>query len=118
MAAAVAALLGTAAVRVEGAETPRVVLVLYEGGAFDDPALTPTHHLAELPLNHLGLVLRYHDIRQPLPSLSSLGDVRGVLTWFQSEGVFADPVRYGQWAQSVVAAGKRFVVIGSRGDLA
>jgi hypothetical protein len=109
------ALLAAAAARVEAADVPRVVLVLYEGAAFDDPALTPVHRLAELPLNHLGLVLRYHDIRQPLPAPSSLGGVRGVLTWFQSEGVFAEPARYGQWAQAVVAAGKRFVVIGPAG---
>ncbi len=108
-------LTGVVAVAARAAETPRVVLALYEGGSFDDPALTPTHRLAELPLNHLGLVVRYHDVRQPLPSPSSLGDVRGVLTWFQSEAVFSDPARYSQWAQAVVAAGKRFVVLGPAG---
>jgi polysaccharide biosynthesis protein PelA len=109
------ALLMTAAPCLAAGEVPRVVLALYEGDEFDDPAMTPTHRLAELPLNHLGLVLRYHDVRQPLPPVSSLGDVRGVLTWFQSEEVFADPVRYGRWAQAVVAAGKRLVVLGSAG---
>jgi hypothetical protein len=111
----VASVCGTGASRLEGADVPRVILALYEGQDFDDPAMTPTHRLAELPLNHLGLVVRYHDIRQPLPSLSSLGDVRGVLTWFQSEDVWSDPVRYSQWAQAVIASGRRFVVLGSSG---
>jgi hypothetical protein len=113
--AVVLLLWGALAAVARAAEVPRGVLVLYEGGAFDDPALTPTHRLAELPLNHLGLVVRYHDVRQPLPAPSSLGDVRGVLTWFQSEAVFPDPARYAQWAQAVVAAGKRFVVLGPAG---
>ena len=71
--AVVLLLWGALAAVARAAEVPRGVLVLYEGGAFDDPALTPTHRLAELPLNHLGLVVRYHDVRQPLPAPSSLG---------------------------------------------
>ena len=93
----------------------RVVLALYEGGQFADLMMTPTHRLAELPLNHLGLVVRYHDIQQPLPGLAALGDVRGVLTWFQQEGVFSDPAKYGQWVQAVIASGRRVVVLGSPG---
>jgi len=96
-------------------DVPRVILALYEGGRFDDVRATPTHRLAELPLNHQGLVVRYHDIRQPLPALATLADVRGVLTWFQEEEVFSEPSHYAKWAQAVIDSGRRFAVFGSSG---
>ncbi|OSM04923.1 hypothetical protein MAIT1_03032 [Magnetofaba australis IT-1] len=43
------------------------------------------HHMAETPLNHLGLVVRHLDVRKPLPPMKELGDVRGLLYWTYSD---------------------------------
>lgn len=95
------------------APIPRVVLALYDGSS-TQLRFSSIHQFAEMPLNHLGLVVRYHDINAPLPPVAELGDVRGVLTFFR--GVYMpDPEAYLAWAESVVRAGKRFVVIGSFG---
>ena len=101
---------GRAAERVE----PREVLALYHGGAVEDVYFTAIHRAAEMPLNHLGLVLRYHDMRDPLPPVSDLGQVRGVLTWFRSNAI-DDPEAYLDWAAAVLDAGKRFVIMGNIG---
>ncbi len=67
-----------------------------------------------MPLNHLGLVVRYVDVSLGLPSISQLDDVRGVLTWWQSDSM-ADPLAYLSWAEAVIDAGKRFVILGDPG---
>ena len=95
------------------APVPRVILALYDGAA-TKVRFSSIHQFAEMPLNHLGLYVRYHDIHKPLPPLSEMGDVRGVLTFFRGLQV-PDPEGYADWAESVIRAGKRFVVIGSFG---
>jgi len=67
-----------------------------------------------MPLNHLGLKVRYQDIHRPLPDLTTLADVRGVLTWFEDDQN-PDPEALVQWAEKAVAAGVRWVVLGDLG---
>lgn len=95
---------------VEGA-LPRTILALYDSRYMKDTALVPIHQVAEMPLNHLGLIVRYHDVNKPLPSVEQLTDVRGVLTWFQSDAM-ADPRGFLKWAGAMLDAGKRFLVVG------
>jgi hypothetical protein len=97
-----------------GKRIPRTVLALYDGKEDARIALGPIHRLVEMPLNHLGLVVTYRDIQRGLPSLNELNDVRGVLTWFQSDEM-ADPIGFLSWAESVVDSGKRFVILGNFG---
>ncbi len=93
---------------------PRTILAVYDGHIHKDPRDTRIHRLLEMPLNHLGLVVRYQDINGGLPDAGTLPDVRGVLTWFIS-GSMAHPEEYLAWAESVIDSGKRFVVIGDLG---
>lgn len=100
---------GTAAAA-EPAPLPRVVLALYDsrqGSARDSIA----HRMAEMPLNHLGLVVRYHDVRAPLPNPAGLGDVRGVLCWLE-DGAPPRPEDWLPWADRMAAAGKKLVMMG------
>lgn len=90
---------------------PRTILALYDGRYERETRYLPIHQIAEMPLNHLGLVVRYHDINAPLPRLEGMTDVRGVLTWFRSDAM-ADPIRFLTWADGAIDAGKRFVVVG------
>lgn len=89
---------------------PRVVLALYDarhGSVRDSVA----HRLAEMPLNHLGLVVRYHDINAPLPKPEALNDVRGVLCWLEDSHP-PKPDVWLKWADRMVSAGKKLVMMG------
>lgn len=90
-----------------------MVLALYDGADEAGPRSTVIHALAEMPLNHLGVV-RYHDITRGLPALDSLADVRGVLTWFGDESM-PDPRTYLQWVDAISRRGTPVAVIGSIG---
>lgn len=95
---------------------PRTVIAIYDGKEFALPQQSTLHRFAEMPLNHLGLTLEYHDIRKGLPNLAERTDVRGVLTWFRSDDPTVDPLGYIHWVETeVLARGKKFVVLGVSG---
>jgi hypothetical protein len=90
---------------------PRTILALYDSTYEREVADSPIHQIVEMPLNHLGLVVRYYDINQGLPRAHDMQDVRGVLTWFQSNAM-VDPLGYLAWANSLIDSGTKFVIIG------
>ncbi len=92
----------------------RTILALYDGERYPDVRATLIHRLAEMPLNHLGLKVRYHDIHAPLPAAASLDDVRGVLTWFEDDKT-ANPEALVNWAETVVERGIRWVIVDDLG---
>src|SRR5690606_39213011 len=53
----------------------RTVLALYDSAYEETPAHTMFHQNAEMPLNHLGYIVRYHDMRQGLPDEAALDGV-------------------------------------------
>lgn len=98
---------------------PRTVLAIYDGTQATSPRTTPLHALLDMPLGHLGLVVRYHDIRRGLPPPEATAAVRGVVTWFAAESL-PDPRAYLAWLEGLAAgnAGGRhtpLVVIGALG---
>jgi hypothetical protein len=99
-----------------GTVTPesRVVLALYDSVEAKSPRSTIIHAMAEMPLNHLGLVVRYHDIRSGLPTSQSLAGVRGVLTWF-GDDIMPNPRAYLRWVEGLSRRGIPIAVIGSMG---
>ncbi|MGB0683620.1 MAG: polysaccharide deacetylase family protein [Magnetovibrionaceae bacterium] len=100
--------------RTNGA-VPRVILGLFDSTEETSGIRgTRLHRLAEMPLNHLGLTIRYHDVNEPLPLDQSLDDVRGVLTWFATDSL-VDPIAYLDWAEQMRNRGLRFVVLGDPG---
>lgn len=92
----------------------RTILALYDSRDGRDIKYTWIHRFAEMPLNHLGLRVRYHDINEPLPDISTLPDVRGVLAWLEDDKM-RDPSGYIEWAKTVLEDGRRFVVMGNTG---
>ena len=46
----------------------REILALYDGAQESEADYTRIHRFAEMPLNHLGFILRFHDIRTKLLS--------------------------------------------------
>jgi uncharacterized protein (TIGR01370 family) len=99
------------------AEDPRVIIALYDSKSTPKIKSSLLHRFAEMPLNHLGMVLEYHDILQGYPDIKDRPDVRGVISWYRNniENTMPNPLGYMQWANDVITAGKKFVILGHPG---
>ncbi len=95
------------------APVERRVLAIYDSAAEPTPSATLIHRRAEMPLNHLGFIVDYHDIRQPLPAIGPATGYAAVLTWFTYE--LPDPALYLEWAGEVAEAGVPLIIIGGIG---
>ena len=103
--------------RAQPAPVKREILALYDGAQEgDDADLTRIHRFAEMPLNHLGFILRFHNIRTSLPQPNEMERYRGVLTWFA--GPVADSKAYLAWASQVSRMNVRYVILGDVGAAA
>jgi hypothetical protein len=91
----------------------REILALYDGAQEADPDSTRIHRLAEMPLNHLGFILRFHDIRDKLPRPDEIERYRGVLTWFAGSVSRGDA--YIAWASRVSGMDVHYVILGDIG---
>lgn len=94
---------------------PRRVLVLYSGE--EAPALTYTnpHRYLQMPLNHMGYVVDYVDVRQPLPKQVLADRYAGVVMWLSG---FAPASRHkdiSQWLQQRIQQGMPIAIIGDWG---
>lgn len=113
MAMAVPSLLCVPAHAVGANPVKRTILALYDGAREERPASTRLHRFAELPLNHLGFVLQYHDVRDGLPQPRELLAYRGLLTWFA--GPVRDSHAFLAWASRLAELDIRYVVLGDLG---
>lgn len=93
----------------------RTIIGLYETSATRDWREHVMHQMAEMPLNHLGLLLEPHDVNDGLPDLAGRTDVRGVLTWF--DGAVDDPTAYAGWLRSTLGRGLPITIFGDLGFL-
>jgi hypothetical protein len=100
----------TSAPRAEDTVVPRTVIGLYDG-AQDRWSNSFLHQMAEMPLNHLGLVLEPWDLRQGLPDLSGRADVRGAVLASEADHM-PDPIRFLDWAGALIDSGRRVALIG------
>jgi polysaccharide biosynthesis protein PelA len=112
----IAALAALAAAAQARAEEPvrRLIVALYNGAEEEAGHRSRVHRLAEMPLNHLGFVVRLYDVRNGLPGEAETRDARAILTWFSDNSV-RDAVAYVRWLDTETAAGKRLVLIGHPG---
>jgi polysaccharide biosynthesis protein PelA len=92
----------------------RTIIALYDGKENPDIRATRIHRFVEMPLNHLGLKLKYIDIHKNLPALKDLSDVRGVFTWFDADRM-DNPLKFLSWADQLMNKGIRWVVFGNLG---
>lgn len=95
-----------------GAFQARTVLALYDSRKDEDVRRTRAQRYGAMPLHHLGLKLRFWDIAKGLPGPAEFADVRGVLAWLY-DGKPTDALAYLNWANAVVDAGYRFVLMGN-----
>jgi hypothetical protein len=89
----------------------REILAVYDSREEPRPDQTRVHRFAEMPLNHLGLVVSYWDINAGMPGPDRTENLRGVITWFRR----SPPPSFYLWGQEQVARGVRMVVLGDSG---
>ena len=92
---------------------PRHVLALYDSRVEPNLRISFMHRSVAMPLEWLGLVPRYHDIRTGLPDPTEPGLV-GAVTCFP-EPCLPDIDAFASWVERLVAAGKRMVILGDIG---
>ncbi len=96
---------------------PRVIIGLYDSKATPEIKGSRIHKFLEMPLNHLGLIVEYHDILQGMPNINNRDDVLGVISWYRknTETNLTDKDEYAKWAISVINSGKKFIFLGNPG---
>jgi len=105
------ALLAAPAVRAQSPQpVDRTIIGLFDSKTDVSVRRSRIHRLVEMPVNHLGLTLQPHDVRQGLPSDEAMRGVRGIVTWFTSVA-FAEPNTYLTWLEAQQRAGKKLVII-------
>jgi hypothetical protein len=105
----------------QAAPVSREILALYDSteakpGSELSPLRTSLiHALAEMPLNYLGLKLRYLDVEtEPLPSDDEMRRYRGIISWFGDDRL-RNAEAYLRWLQRQITAGRSVVVLGGLG---
>lgn len=89
----------------------REILAVYDGSVEPLIKASLLHRAAELPLNHLGFVLRYHDIREPMPQLEEVAhSYAAILTWFVADP--KDARKFLRWAAAAARRGVRLISLG------
>ena len=93
---------------------PRKILMLYDGRDGVDVKFDEIHRYAALPINYLGYVPEYHDVRQPLPEAPLAGRYAGIVTWINA-GTLPNSEQLAAWMKRQRAEGMRIAVLSSFG---
>jgi len=91
----------------------REILAVYDSTFEATPGDTLIHARAEMPLNHLGYVLDFHDAQTGLPDPQTLSRYAAVITWFTYD--VNRPAEYLAWARKATEANIPFIVLGQTG---
>jgi polysaccharide biosynthesis protein PelA len=98
--------------------TARTVVALYDSRVEAAPRNTLMHQFIEMPLNYLGLVVSYLDIRDGFPSeLISDPAIRGVISCYPRGTRLDNPQSFVEWAGALMQNGKRLLVMCDPGFL-
>lgn len=92
-------------------EIPRTILILYYAKTNIKEKRIRLGQILESPLNHLGLVIEYHNMAGEIPNLEARQDVRGILTWYVEDSPIANPRAYVNWLIAQVKSGKKLVIM-------
>lgn len=93
---------------------PRHVLMLYDSAKAEHGLLANTsiHQLAALPLEYMGYVPTYWDVRQGLPDFPLNGRYAGIVTWFGGDIHVSG---YAAWLKRQIKAGIPVAILGGFG---
>ncbi|RYF08744.1 MAG: hypothetical protein EOO31_01265 [Comamonadaceae bacterium] len=94
---------------------PRRVMVLYYGGESPSLNYSVAHRFIQMPLNHMGYVVDYADVREPLPEGVLRDRYAGVVVSFSGFIPEGQVRTTGRWIQAHAAQGMPLAVFGSFG---
>jgi len=90
-------------------QIPRTVLAL-----FDSASEGQSHDIEdylEMPLNFLGLNVKYHDIQKGIPNNVAVEDLVGIVTWFDATTKIPEIDDYVRWVIQLIDQGKKYIII-------
>ncbi|MCB1461003.1 MAG: hypothetical protein KDJ90_00910 [Nitratireductor sp.] len=88
----------------------RHVLALYDSAQEPTPKDTLIHTFADMPLNHMGYVVDYHDLKTGLPTDEDLEGKVAILTMFR--GQISSPSAYYRWLARKADKLPRMIILG------
>jgi len=92
---------------------PNVIIAIHNLKEEPKIQLSPSHQLAQMPLNHLGFKVEFHDIsKETYPNLDDRPEVRGILSWLENGTRLEEPEKYINWLIKNIKSGKKFVMMG------
>ncbi|QXL85864.1 endo alpha-1,4 polygalactosaminidase [Comamonas sp. NLF-1-9] len=94
---------------------PRRILVLYDGDEVAALSYSNPHLYLQMPLNYMGYVTEYADVREPLPAQVHRDRFAGVVTWFSGFIPADRQADYRLWLQSVLRTGLPIAILGNYG---
>jgi len=97
----------------DAAVIDRFLIAIFDSDKEKTPADTMLHGNAEMPLNHLGYIVHYHDVRQGLPDLDTLDGVVAVISMLTYD--LNNPADYFRWLKMASDKGLRVIIMGSFG---
>ncbi|WP_311221759.1 MULTISPECIES: bifunctional glycoside hydrolase 114/ polysaccharide deacetylase family protein [unclassified Acidovorax] len=97
---------------------PRRVLMVYYGGESPSLNYSIAHRFLQMPLNHMGYVVDYADVREPLPKGVLRDRYAGIVISFAGFIPEAEGRTTSRWIQARMEEGTPLAVIGSFGMLA
>jgi hypothetical protein len=90
----------------------RKILAFYQPSADEKPTQNQTFLSAHMILEHLGLIVNYHNLDDPnLPSMEEMKDYQGILLW-PAEDSIPEARAFDTWLRENVAQGRRLVLMG------
>lgn len=100
-----------------GEPVSRTVLAFHNPSKeYQDSRFQLLHRWGEVILNYFGLAVHYLDQQQPLPPISAMERVQGIVVW--TDSAFSNPETILTWLEESMDAGIRVVVLGNpfKGD--
>ncbi|RLJ38706.1 bifunctional glycoside hydrolase 114/ polysaccharide deacetylase family protein [Acidovorax sp. 106] len=94
---------------------PRRILILYNGAEAPAVNYTSAHRFLQMPLNHMGYVVDYADVRKPLPKDIYRDRYAGVVTAFNGYMPSALRREFSTWLQTLKNQGMPLAIVGDFG---
>ncbi|MFO0390135.1 MAG: polysaccharide deacetylase family protein [Alphaproteobacteria bacterium] len=92
---------------------PRQLVAFYDSKEESTVRFNLIHRFLEMPANHLGYNIQYHDINEPLPKIGD--DVHGIILWFYGGMEIPKPKEYLKWLLAQQAEGKKILILENTG---
>lgn len=95
----------------ETGPTPRTMIGLWDSKEQGKIVKSSIPLGLEMPLNHLGICVEYHDVQEPLPDLTNRKDVLGVIIWFPDQYPYHEADAMISWVNKLVDQGKKLIFV-------